>query len=1480
MSEIFISHSNEDNSEAKALRHWLIESGGWAPSQIFIDLSEFVSGDRWRERLNFVGHNCQAVVVCLSDNWIGSPECLREFNHAESSGKPIFPVIIKPLATSIPDFVASIQFADISTLNARESGLENLRLGLTRAQISPKHFMWPPENEPDRKPYRGLRSLEQQDAAIYFGRDSHIIAGLDKLRQMRGGLPRRILTIAAASGAGKSSFLKAGLLSRLQRDTENFITLPIFRPRQDAMSGETGVLKAISVNIEEAGSNQIIERSIKSLNDIAAQRVRHLERLAKAAGETQTLRAPTIVLPIDQAEELFSVDNHSGKDAINLLTHCLTRVTNLVVIATIRSDSLSLLQKHEHLARQLELFNLPPLPPQAFKEVIEGPAGLSKKPLKIEPALTEKLIKDLDTADALPLLAFTLERLTEEYVDNNLLELIKYNEGLGGLDGAINIAVEAVFKRAEADPDLPSSRSELDRLARQIFIPWLVQLDEANSSPMRRVSFLSSLPIHLHKLVAHFVDERLLVQSIVKAESCIEVSHEAVLRHWHGLSAWIGEERFQLEHLHQVQQAAKLWRKQQTQEIEHKSDLLVHSGERLTQALDLLKRADLKSLIGPVGEVYLNACHTHQETIKHKEEEQIRKAEEKEKQRIFWQRFTLATISIAFLGLLWGGWQTIRKIRNDARIESLITASVAGQYEDEGDYLRASKLVILGAQDTLLSPASKEAFSRFRSNAQKFSNHTLSIKHEGHVYGAVLSKDGTRILTWNRDNTARLWDAQSGHQIGSPLKHVDYVNNSLFSGGVQIIGASFIEDETRILTWSNDSIARVWDTQTKQQIGPTLQYEENVNDALFSEDGTRILTWKNDSTAGIYDVQTGQHIGPALQYENEIKGAVFNKGKTRVLTWGDDDAARIWDVYTGQQIGPVLKHEDWVSGATFSKDGTRILTWSGDNTTRLWDTQTGQQIGPTMEHTSKVEGAILNKDGTYIFTITINATLRFDAQTGREVWPALIHNDNINGASLNADETRILTWGDDDTARIWDAQTGKQIGPTLKHEDWVSSATFSKDGTRILTLSGGDTVRIWNVQNERVLKHEDWIKGVSFNEDETRILTWGDDDTARIWDTHTGLQVGTSLKHEDGINGAVFYKGETRVLTLSGNNTVRTWDVQSGQQIGSFTLKHVGETDDVVFSQNRTRVITWSWDNTARIWDVYTGQQIGTVLKHEDGINGAVLSKDGTRILTWSWDNTARIWGVYTGQQIGPALKHEDHINGASFNEDETLILTWGDDHAARIWDTHTGLQVGTSLKHEDGINGAVFNKGETRVLTWGNDHAARIWDIRTGLQVGASLKHEDEINGAVFNRDGTSILTWSNDNSARIWDTQTGLQVGSALQHGNWVSGAVFSKDETHILTWSWDNTVRIWDITWTGLIKPQKDDFDRFCNSHLIASLEQDKNGKETPYIRLIDQNMIDKASILRGRLGEDVCDIKAPPFYESPLRPIFDWIFQDGD
>jgi WD40 repeat protein len=1189
VGKIFLSHSSLDNTEARAMYDWLATQG-W--DEVFFDLDPsdgLAAGQNWRGELHKAGENCSAVIILISPNWVASNWCKTEFLFAAHLGKEIFPVLIAPCSLNeLPgELQATYQFADISTPEKHKDGLERLRIGLQRAGLHPGAFPWPPQNEPDRPPFRGLRVLEEPDAAIFFGRDTQITKALDDIRQLREGAPERMLVILGASGAGKSSFLRAGLLARLKRDTERFLVLPTLRPGMAPLTGPTGLRHALGMN--GPLDCDTIGRRLAELRVSVVEHLGSLERPQKDG--TRAAPTPlTFILPIDQAEELFVAGDEEAAAAVTAITEAVEADPNLLLLLTIRSDSFSMLQGNRLLsAIPRRLFDLPPLPANALKEIIEGPTGLPSVDITIDPELSEQLISDFEGGDALPLLAFTLERLITDHCTNRQLSKHTYLDEMKGVGGAIRKAVELAFAKAAEQPELPTSRAELDRLAQRSFVPGLVRIDDSMAEPKRRVALRRRLLQEALPLIDLFVEQRLLVADTKGTEPTIEVSHEAVLRHWRELAGWIAEKREDLILSERVTAAACDW---QAAEGKARQEILVHRGERLRAAEKLLEWEDLGWGKDSDQVAYLAACRAEETRL-----EAIQTTQQKRQQLL--RKWVTGLVAAGAIITLAGSILVVKGQRNLGLSQSLTLARTAEGFAEDGNYLHGLRLSILASHHNLLQPSTPEAMAALASNAQGLKLYREIRGHGDAILGALLSKDESRVLTWNGETTARLWDVVTGEQIVPSLEHDGPITGALFSN-----------NGNRILTWSLGGGARLWNAANGES-GPSLDHDLPPLGASFSKDDSKILTWSSGGIVHLWDTANGVQIGEPLYHNSEVSGALFSNDEKKILSWCKDGSAHLWDMRNKEIFDELYQFDVPISGALFSKDDSKILTWSTDKTVRIWDTAKGGQIGKSGVHNGPVTGALFSKDENRVLTWSEDARMRLWSLAEGEYFtePLLEFNASVSGALFSKDESRILTWSVDGGARLWSAEIGIQIAIPLMHDKPVSGAVFLEGESKILTWNMDGTVRFWHspdgVQGQP-LGHDGPVSG----------------DVAKDGQSYLPLE------HGEVISGALFSKDDSKILTWSEDSNVRLWDTAKGKQELLLKLEHDDSVSGAVFSNDENRILTWSRDNTAHIWDAVDGKQIGTSFVHDKEISGAMFSKDENRILTWSWDNIVRLWDI------------------------------------------------------------------------------------------------------------------------------------------------------------------------------------------------------------------------------------------------------------
>jgi hypothetical protein len=306
--------------------------------------------------------------------------------------------------------------------------------------------------------------------------------------------------------------------------------------------------------------------------------------------------APTLVVPVDQAEELFNADAGEAPHFLELLASLVQHEAGvtpaLIVAATIRADRYEPLQTASELAgvRRVVFDELGPLPAAGYTEVITGPARRATaagRRLTVEPALVDRLLTETaEGADALPLLALTLERLYHDFGAGGDLTVAEY-ESLGGMAQVVQTEVDQLLA---ADPE--QRQAQLDIL-HDAFIPWLATINPDSDEPMRRLARWDDLPAASHPLIQAMVEKRLLVKDTRDGQAVVEVALESLLRQWRELAAWLRDEAQDLKDADSLERAAADWRASDGNEA------WLLEGTRLVEAEALATKPRFRDRLDP-----------------------------------------------------------------------------------------------------------------------------------------------------------------------------------------------------------------------------------------------------------------------------------------------------------------------------------------------------------------------------------------------------------------------------------------------------------------------------------------------------------------------------------------------------------------------------------------------------------------------------------------------------------------------------------------------------------------------------------------------------------------------------------------------------------------------------------------------------------------------------------------------------------------
>lgn len=648
MSRLFISHSSKDNVAAVAFKQWL-GANGWPEDDVFLDVQNIGAGERWKDALRKANARCEAVLLLASPDALDSPECLAEVRKAEDFGKEIIVVLLRDVQfedrrldaykdRQIVDICAPPQ-SHFETVQYRgtehvvrfnDAALANVKEYLFKRGITPDHFAWPPLGRPNADPFPGLSAFTEDDAGIFFGRDSDILRGLDKLRLLRRNGRPRLLVIQSASGAGKSSYLRAGLWPRISRDSD-FAQIAILRPAQGILTGPEGLGRKLALQLSQPGAAiNAGDIHARLMAGDAAKAATDFGKLM-AALATQALeqrqvsdpkaRTPALILAVDQAEELLTAEDAAESHRfILLLANLIAEQPNgleLFALFTIRSDAAArLFQTLADASLELpDTLPLLPLPATSYRDVIVKPLQVIARRgqnLQISTTLIDRLVADATGADALPLLAFTLSYLYQEFGAGGKITLEQY-QAVGGVTRSIDMALKRAFEEPDNSPRIPASREAQFAQLRAAFIPWLARIDPESGLPMRRVAQLEDFPTNSIGIVQRLIKVRLLTLDRRSGADVVEVAHESLLRQWPTLTDWLQADASDLKIIDGAERAAGEWVRNGRQ-----TAWLDHRGERLAAAERAATREDFRKRLGREGIEYLEACRLY-ETLEHRE---------------------------------------------------------------------------------------------------------------------------------------------------------------------------------------------------------------------------------------------------------------------------------------------------------------------------------------------------------------------------------------------------------------------------------------------------------------------------------------------------------------------------------------------------------------------------------------------------------------------------------------------------------------------------------------------------------------------------------------------------------------------------------------------------------------------------------------------------------------------------------------------
>ncbi len=644
--DAFLSHSSVDKPKVEALANRLIEKG-LTP---WLDKWNLVPGEPWMPALEVALKQSRACVVFIGSGPLG-PWQHEEMRVAidrrvkdRDSAYRVVPVLlpgaVRGPSSQLPDFLTAATWVEFGATLDDEDALHRLECGIRGVAPGRGPGAAPVVGE---CPYPGLTAFEEQDAALFFGRDAEVGWLLDKLKP-RGDpagpqLGRRFLAVVGASGSGKSSLVRAGLIPALRKGRlPGSAAWPVAVVKPGAQPLES---LAVALGATEGLAAAAVPNPRAFIDEMAKDaRALHLAVRTALFGRPESARA---VVFVDQFEEVFTLCTNDGQRAafIDTLTYAaLEPVGPTVVVLSMRSDFYGQCAAHPQLVKALSddrQVLVGPMQREALREAIERPAALGGRAL--EPGLTELLLNDVERQPgALPLMQHALRLLWQQPSGPKLT--VKAYEDLGRVDGALENHANAVY-----DEFSPDEQRRCQRVFERLTQPG--EGTEDTKRRARREEFRDAAAVDAAAVDAAATDaviDRLARARLITADqTAVEVSHEALTRSWSKLRAWIDGRRAAVKIQNALSEAASEWDKNK------RNPAYLYRGARLLAAEEWAQGEEVAP--SALEKAFLDA------SIAQRDQEAREKAEQqaRELRLLRWQRGAFAALVVAMVafGAAW-----------------------------------------------------------------------------------------------------------------------------------------------------------------------------------------------------------------------------------------------------------------------------------------------------------------------------------------------------------------------------------------------------------------------------------------------------------------------------------------------------------------------------------------------------------------------------------------------------------------------------------------------------------------------------------------------------------------------------------------------------------------------------------------------------------------------------------------------------------